>query len=85
MVNLKLLGTSLAEAGLMQKSFADMGEKEVLHVARLVDICSKKRCVHCDQWEKVPEAPWWIGTCRMDGHSLEKTSYCTITTDEPPF
>ena len=85
MVNLKLLGRSLAEAGLMGKSFESMSEKEVRVVVGMVLAFSKKTCIHCDQWEKVPDAPWWIGKCRMDGHSLDKKSHCTLVTDEPPF
>lgn len=85
MLNLKLFGRSLAEAGLMQKSFADMSEEDVRSVARLIHTFSKKRCVHCDQWEKVPEAPWWIGKCRIDGHSIDRNAYCGLTIDEPPF
>ncbi len=85
MVNLKLLGKSLAEAGLIQKSFAAMSEEEVRSVALLVHTFSKKRCVHCDQWEKLPEHPWWTGKCRIVGHSINKGAYCALTTDEPPF
>ena len=85
MVNLKLFGRSLAEAGLMAKSFESMSEKEVREVVRLAHAFSRKRCVHCDQWEKVPERPWWIGKCRIAGHFIDKDDHCAITTDEPPF
>ena len=63
MVDLKMLGRSLAESGLMDKSFAVMSEAEARQVARLVLDYTKKRCIHCDQWEKAPESPWWIGKC----------------------
>jgi len=85
MLDLKLFGRSLADAGLMGKSFASMSEKEVRVVVGMVLAFSKKPCIHCDQWEKVPDAPWWVGTCRLDGHSIDKSSHCTLTTDEPPF
>ena len=85
MVDLKMLGRSLAESGLMGKSFAIMSEAEARQVARLVLDYTKKRCVHCDQWEKVPESPWWIGKCRIGGHGIDRDSFCTLVTDEPPF
>ncbi len=85
MVDLKMLGRSLAESGLMDKSFAVMSEAEARQVARLVLDYTKKRCIHCDQWEKAPESPWWIGKCRIGGHGIDRDSFCTLVTDEPPF
>ncbi len=85
MVDLKMLGRSLAESGLMGRSFAAMSEAEVRQVARMILDHSKKRCILCDQWEKVPEAPWWIGRCRIGGHGINRDSFCTLITDEPPF
>lgn len=85
MVDLKALARSLAESGLMRKNFYTMSREEVTLVARLVHAASKKRCIRCDQWEKAPEAPWWVGKCRIGGHALQKESYCSLETDSPPF
>lgn len=84
-LDLKLLGRLLAEAGLVDKNFAAMSADEVRGVAECMDRAAKKRCIHCDQWEKLPEAPWWIGRCRMGGHELGRDSFCTLITDQPPF
>lgn len=84
-LDLKLLGRLLTEAGLVDKNFAAMSADEVRGVAGCMDLATKKRCIHCDQWEKLPDSPWWIGKCRIGEHDINRDAFCTLTTDEPPF
>lgn len=84
-LDLKLLGRLLTEAGLVDKNFAAMSANEVRGVAVCMDLATKRRCIHCDQWEKLPDSPWWIGKCRIGEHDINRDAFCTLTTDEPPF
>lgn len=84
-IDLKAFGRALQDAGLMEKSFLHMSGEEVHEVADLLRAFSKKHCLFCDQWLQVPDAPWWVGKCRIDGHELRNDSMCTISTDRIPF
>lgn len=84
-IDLKGFGRSLAEAGLMDKSFARMSAEEVHEVAGLLRAFTKKQCVLCEQWQPVANAPWWVGTCRVSGQSVNNKSFCGLAVDEIPF
>lgn len=84
-IDLKGFGRSLAEAGLMDKSFASMSAKEVHEVAGLLRAFTKKQCVLCEQWQPVANAPWWVGTCRVSGQDVSNKSFCGLALDEVPF
>lgn len=84
-IDLKGFGRSLAEAGLMDKSFAAMSAEEVREVAGLLRAFTKKQCVYCEQWQPVEGAPWWVAKCRVTGQELGKDSCCSLTVDEVPF
>lgn len=84
-IDLKGFGRSLAEAGLMDKSFASMSREEVHEVAELLRAFTKKQCVLCEQWQKVDGAPWWVGKCRVSGQDVSNKSFCGLALDEVPF
>ena len=84
-IDLKGFGRSLAEAGLMDKSFASMSAQEVHEVARLLRAFTKKQCVLCEQWQPVEGAPWWVGKCRVSGQDVNNKSFCGLDVDSVPF
>ncbi len=84
-IDLKGFGRSLAEAGLMDKSFACMSKQEVHEVAGLLRAFTKKQCVLCEQWQKVEGAPWWVGKCRVSGQDVNNKSFCGLDVDTVPF
>lgn len=84
-IDLKGFGRSLAEAGLMDKSFARMNREEVHEVAGLLRAFTKKQCVLCEQWQPVAGAPWWVGKCRVSGQDVNNKSFCGLDRDAVPF
>ena len=84
-IDLKGFGRSLAEAGLMDRSFAGMSAAEVHEVAGLLRAFTRKQCVFCEQWQPVEGAPWWVGKCRVSGQKVNNKSFCGLDIDTVPF
>ncbi len=83
--DIKMLGTALGGAGLLNKPLAAMTENEVRTLAMYCVTYSRPRCITCCHWTKNDGQPWWIGTCALNNKAIDHKTLCHCAIDTPPF